>query len=84
MDYVLSHTPEETASVIAPQFAESDLDTITKIVDRYLSQDTWKPSLIFDQDHFTTLQDILESAGELTERVPYEELIVTDYADQAS
>ena len=54
VDYVLTHTPEETASVIAPQFAESDLDTITKIVDRYHSQDTWKPSLIFDQDHFTT------------------------------
>ena len=84
VDYVLTHTPEETASVIAPQFAESDLDTITKIVNRYLSQDTWKPSLIFDQDHFTTLQDILESAGELTNRVPYEELIITDYADQAS
>lgn len=84
VDYVLTHTPEETASVIAPQFAENDLDTITKIVDRYLSQDTWKPSLIFDQDHFTTLQDILESADELTNRVPYEELIVTNYANQAS
>lgn len=84
VDYVLTHTPEETASVIAPQFAENDLDTITKIVDRYLSQDTWKPSLIFNQDHFTTLQDILESAGELTNRVPYEELVVTNYANQAS
>ena len=84
VDYVLTHTPEETASVIAPQFAENDLDTITKIVDRYLSQDTWKPSLIFNQDHFTTLQDILESTGELTNRVPYEELVVTNYANQAS
>ena len=84
VDYVLTHTPEETASVIAPQFAESDLTTITTIVERYLSQDTWKPSLIFDKQHFSTLQDILESAGELSSRVPYEELIVTEYADQAS
>ena len=83
VDYVLTHTPEETASVITPQFAESDLDTITAIVNRYLTQDTWKPSLVFDSDHFATLQDILETAGELTSRVPYEELIVTDYADQA-
>ncbi|MCI7226504.1 MAG: ABC transporter substrate-binding protein [Lachnospiraceae bacterium] len=84
VDYVLTHTPEETASVIAPQFSESDLETITTIVNRYLIQDTWKPSLIFDPDHFSTLQDILESAGELTSRVPYDALIVTDYADQAS
>lgn len=84
VDYVLTHTPEETASVIAPQFSESDLNTITAIVERYLSQDTWKPSLIFDPDHFTTLLNVLESAGELTERVPYEALIVTDFADQVS
>ena len=79
MDYVLTHTPEETASVIAPQFAENDLDTITNIVNRYLTQETWKASLLFDSDHFDTLQNILESAGELACRVPYEALITTDY-----
>ena len=79
VDYVLTHTPEETASVIAPQFAENDLDTITNIVNRYLTQETWKASLLFDSDHFDTLQNILESAGELACRVPYEALITTDY-----
>ena len=29
MDYVQSHTPEEIAEVIAPQFKETDIDTIT-------------------------------------------------------
>ena len=32
MEYVQSHTPEEIAEVIAPQFAETDLDTVTAIV----------------------------------------------------
>ena len=35
MDYVQSHTPEEIARVIAPQFEETDLTTITTIVKRY-------------------------------------------------
>ena len=35
MDYVQSHTPEEIAEVIEPQFPETDLDTITAIVKRY-------------------------------------------------
>ena len=35
MDFVNSHTPEEIAKVIAPQFAETDLDTLTTIVKRY-------------------------------------------------
>ena len=34
MEYVQSHTPEEIAEVIAPQFAETDLDTVTAIVKR--------------------------------------------------
>ena len=42
MDYVQSHTPEEIAEVIAPQFKETDLETITAIVKRYYDQDTWK------------------------------------------
>ena len=42
MDYVQTHTPEEIAEVIQPQFAETDLDTITAIVTRYYEQDTWK------------------------------------------
>ena len=41
MDYVQSHTPEEIAEVIAPQFKETDIDTITTIVKRYYDQDTW-------------------------------------------
>ena len=41
MDYVQSHTPEEIAGIIAPQFEETDLDTITTIVTRYYDQDTW-------------------------------------------
>ena len=46
MDYVQSHTPEEIAEVIAPQFKETDLETITAIVKRYYDQDTWKENLI--------------------------------------
>ena len=46
MEYVQSHTPEEIAEVIAPQFAETDLDTVTAIVKRYYDQDTWKSNLI--------------------------------------
>ena len=35
MDFVQTHTPEEIAEVIAPQFAETELETITAIVRRY-------------------------------------------------
>ena len=83
MDYVQSHTPEEIAEVIAPQFKETDLDTITTIVKRYYDQDTWKENLIFEKDSFELLQDILEDAGELNTRAEYEKLVETEYAQKA-
>lgn len=84
MDYVQSHTPEEIAEVIAPQFSETDLETITTIVKRYHEQDTWKENLIFEKESFELLQDILEDAGELHERVEYENLVTTGYAEKAA
>ena len=84
MDYVQTHTPEEIASIIAPQFKETDLETVTTIVTRYYEQDTWKADLIFEEESFELLQDILEEAGELTKRAPYEDLVMTEFAEEAS
>ena len=83
MDYVQSHTPEEIAEVIAPQFKETDLDTITTIVKRYYDQDTWKENLVFEKESFELLQDILQEAGELNERVEYKKLVNTEYVKEA-
>ena len=80
MDYVKAHSPKEIAEIIAPQFAETDVETITTIVKRYYDQDTWKSDLVFEQESFDLLQDILEMAGELSKRAPYEKLVNTEYA----
>ena len=66
MDYVQSHTPEEIAAVIEPQFTDTDLNTITTIITRYYDQDTWADNLVFSEESFDLLQDILEDAGELS------------------
>ena len=84
MKFVQQHTPEEIAAVIAPQFPETDLDTLTTIVKRYYDQDTWKENLIFEEESFELLQDILEGAGELSERAAYEELVTTEFAEKAA
>ena len=84
MEYVQGHTPEEIAEVIAPQFAETDLDIVTTIVKRYYEQDTWKSDLIFEKESFELLEDILEDAGELNEHVSYEDLVTTEYAAKAA
>lgn len=83
MDYVRNHTPKEIAEVIKPQFAETEDEALIAIIERYYEQDTWKDNLIFEEESFLLLQDILEEAGELEQRVPYEDLVITDFATKA-
>ncbi len=83
MDFVNTHSSEEIADVIKPQFKETPIENIVNIVERYKSQDTWKEDLIFEKDSFELLQNILEEAGELPARVPYEKLVTTEFAENA-
>lgn len=81
--FVNTHTSTEIASVIQPQFKETDLQTITTIVERYLQQDTWKTDVIFEEDSFKLLENILIDAGELQDFVPYTDLVDNTFAKQA-
>lgn len=84
MEYVSTHTPEEIAKIIAPQFPETEQEALIQIVTRYHEQDTWKENTIFEEKSFTLLQNILEEAGELETRVPYEELVNTEFSKKVS
>lgn len=83
MEYVNSHSSEDIAKVIAPQFPDTDADTIAVIVERYKSQDTWKNDLVFSKESFTLLQDILYEAGVIKEYAPYSDLVDTGFAQKA-
>ena len=83
IDYVNSHTSEEIARTIAPQFQETPVEKIALIVERYKAQDTWKEDTVFEQESFDLLQNILEEAEELDERVPYADLVTTEFSEKA-
>lgn len=84
MDYVNSHSAEEIAKTIQPQFKETDLESLTTIVGRYKDQDTWKKDTVFEKESFELLENILEEAGQLKERAPYEDLVTTEYSKAAA
>ncbi len=84
MDYVDQHSSEDIADVISPQFKDTDKNTISTIVERYKSQDTWKNNLVFSEESYNLLLDILEEAGVITDRPAYKELVTTTYAEKAA
>ena len=80
--WVEKHTSAEIADAILPQFPESDAETLTTIIERYKAQDTWKTDPVFSEDGFTLIQDIMEQGGELSQRVPFSDLVCNEYAEK--
>ena len=82
MEYVYSHSAEETAAVIEPQFPDTDKETMATIIKRYADQDTWKKDLVFEQNAYELLLDILDESGQLSERPEYSRLVTTEYVKE--
>lgn len=80
--WVESHTSAEIAEVILPQFSESDVETLTTIIERYKAQDTWKTDPTVSEEGFALIQEIMMEGGELAEAIPYDKIVVTEFAEK--
>lgn len=81
--WVEEHSAKEIAEVIHPHFSENSIETLTKIVERYKSQDTWKTTPIFEKESLEHIEDIMELSGELDKRVDYDNFISNIFAEEA-
>ena len=75
LDFVHNSDSKDVAKSIISFFPDTNLDDLTKIIDRYKSIDAWPKTTEFKEESFNHLQDIMINANELDEKVPYTELI---------
>lgn len=83
MLWVQNHSSEEVAEAIQPHFPDADKDILITVVNRYKEQDTWKPDPVLTEEGLNHLMEIMELAGELDERAPYEKIVTTEFAEKA-
>ena len=83
MVWVDEHDAMEVAEVILPQFPDSDVEFLAKIVQTYKDLDAWNPDLVLGEDGYNRLIDIMKSAGEIEEGAPYEAIQTPDFAIKA-
>jgi NitT/TauT family transport system substrate-binding protein len=81
--WVQESTPEEIARAIQSAFPDTSEELLISAVNRYRDQDSWAKTPNFTSESFNRLQDIMELAGQLNQRAPYDMLVTNDYADQA-
>ena len=81
--WVASHTPEEIANAIKPQFPDEKDEILVSSVKRYKEQNSWKIDPILNEKDFYLLQQIIKDAGELDKIAPYENVVTKLFGDKS-
>lgn len=83
MLWVQNHSSEEVAEAIQPHFPDADKELLVTVINRYKEQDTWKPDPVLTKEGLDHLMYIMELAGELDKRAPYDKIVTTEFAKKA-
>ena len=81
--WVKEHTAREIAEVIQDFFPDSDLDMLEKSIQSYKDIDAWNDTPVLEEEAFDRLQTVMQEAGELTEKAPYDVIVNNDFAKKA-
>lgn len=79
--WVEESSAKEVAEVIKPHFEDTELEIIEMVVERYKGQGSYAANPVLDEDEWNNLQDIMDEAGELPERVDHGTLVNTEIAE---
>lgn len=63
-------------------FPGTDVKDLANAIGNYRAADSWKTTPSMTKESFARLQDVMENAGELTQRVEFEKLIDNSIADK--
>ena len=80
--WCIENSPDEVARAIADQFPDTDLEVLTAVCKRHQDIDAWNATPVMKQDAFERLETVMETAGELTERVPFDRVVDNSFAEK--
>lgn len=81
--WVDTHSAEEIAKELLVSFPDTNLEVLTKVVERYKSIDAWNTTPIMTKESFERLQEVMTNAGELENGAPYEEIVNNRFAEES-
>lgn len=82
LNFVHNNTPEKIAQHIIDYFPDTSLNDVIAVVKRYKDIDSWYTTTKISEEDFNHVQTIMESAGELNKRAPYNKLINTSFSEE--
>lgn len=74
-EYMNTHTEKEIAESIIKQFPDTTITSIETSIKSYKRIDAWKSDLQATKSSFDRLQNIMSNAGELSQKVNFENIV---------
>jgi len=81
--FVEEHTMKEVAEVIVEFFPDTDIETLEAALQSYKDIDAWKTDPIMKEEAYELLQTVMEEAGELDKKAPFDKVVNNSYAEKA-
>ncbi len=83
-EFVMNKSDKEVAESVLSFFSDSSVEDLTKVVGRYRKANVWCETPYFKESGFNLLMDIMEEAGELNKRAPFDKLVDNSFAEEVS
>ena len=81
--WVYEHSDVEVAQAIHSYFTDTTLGDLTIAVQNYRAIEAWAKDPTLTVESLDKLMDIIELAGQLDKRAPYDKIVTTEYARNA-
>lgn len=81
--WVKEHSNEEIAEAIKDFFPDTDVELLANVIGSYVNIDAWNDTPILKEEAYNLLQTVMEEAGELKQRAPYDKVVNNNYAKDA-
>jgi NitT/TauT family transport system substrate-binding protein len=73
----------EIADAVLGYFEGTERDIAVSVIERYKAQQSYAVGGVIDGEEWNNLLDIMEQAGEITERTPLEKIVDNSFAEKA-
>lgn len=81
--WVQQASDKEIAEAMQPFFEDTSLDDLIIVAQKYKEIDAWSSDPVLKEDSLNRLMDVMIEGGELDEKIPYDAVVNTTYAEDA-
>ena len=83
LKWVKEHSAKEIAEAIVNFFPDTEVEMLTQAIQSYKDIDAWNETPILKEEAFDRLQTVMETAGELEKKAPYNVIVNNKFAENA-